>query len=84
MKKLLALVLALIMALTAAAAFADDADWTAADYLAHADIRTVLEKDYTGKTVILHSNEKSAGRKSSWPTSAISARAMFMSATARV
>ena len=57
MKKLLALVLALIMALTAAAAFADDADWTAADYLAHADIRTVLEKDYTGKTVILHSND---------------------------
>ena len=57
MKKLLALLLALMMALTAAAAFAEDTDWTAADYLAHADIRTELEKDYTGKTVILHSND---------------------------
>ena len=60
MKKLLALVLALAMVLSMASAFADDAqaaDWTAEDYAAHADIRLELEKDYTGKTVILHSND---------------------------
>lgn len=60
MKKLLALVLALMMALTMSASFAEgaeEADWTKADYLAHADIRDALASDYTGKTVILHSND---------------------------
>ena len=56
MKKLLALLLALIMALTVTAAFADD-DWNEADFAAHADFRGELAKDYTGKTVILHSND---------------------------
>ncbi len=57
MRKLLSLILALAMVLTAAAAFAEDADWSAADYAAHADIRYGLAGDYTGKTVILHSND---------------------------
>ena len=57
MKKLLSLILALAMILSVAAAFAEDADWTAAEYAAHADIRYELAKDYTGKTVILHSND---------------------------
>lgn len=56
MKKLLALLLALIMALTVTAAFADE-DWDEATFAAHADFRTELAKDYTGKTVILHSND---------------------------
>ena len=60
MKKLLSLVLALVMVLTMTAVFAEgteEADWTAAEYAAHADIRYTLDKDYTGKTVILHSND---------------------------
>ena len=57
MKKLLSLILALAMVLSVTAAFAEDADWTAADYAAHADIRYELANDYTGKTVILHSND---------------------------
>ncbi len=60
MKKLLSLILALAMVLSAAAALAEatgDGYWRVADYLAHADIRYDLEKDYTGKTVILHSND---------------------------
>ena len=60
MKKLFALLLALMMALTATAVFAEAAgetDWTADDYAAHAALREALEKDYTGKTVILHSND---------------------------
>ena len=56
MKKLLALLLALMMALTVTAAFADD-DWDEATFAAHADFRTELAKDYAGKTVILHSND---------------------------
>ena len=56
MKKLLALLLALIMALTVTAVFADD-DWDEAAFAAHADFRTELAKDYTGKTIILHSND---------------------------
>lgn len=60
MKKLIALILALTMVLSLTAAFAEaagDANWTKAEYLAHADIRYDLDKDYTGKTVILHSND---------------------------
>ena len=56
-KKLLALLLALAMLLSVTAAFAEDEDWTAADYAAHADIRYQIAADYTGKTVILHSND---------------------------
>ncbi|MCR5566303.1 MAG: bifunctional metallophosphatase/5'-nucleotidase [Clostridiales bacterium] len=55
MKKLLALVLSLCLLLGCCAAFAED--WTAADYAAKADFRYELGKDYTGKTVILHSND---------------------------
>ena len=60
MKKLLALILALAMLLGVTAAFAEAAgeeNWTANEYLAHADIRYDLDADYTGKTVILHSND---------------------------
>ena len=57
MKKLLALVLSLCLILGCCAAFAEDADWTSADYSAHADIRYELASDYTGKTVILHTND---------------------------
>ena len=60
MKKLVALMMALVLALTMMSAFAEDAgtpDWSLSDYAAHADIRTELAKDYTGKTVILHSND---------------------------
>ena len=60
MKKLLALILALMMALTMTAAFAEgaeEADWTAADYAKAADIRYELAGDYTGKTVILQSGD---------------------------
>ena len=59
MKKLLSLVLALALVLTVFTAFAEDAeaDWSGADYAAQADIRYELGKDYTGKTVILHSND---------------------------
>jgi len=58
MKKLLSLLLALCMALTLTAAFAEEGtDWTKEEYLANADIRTATAGDYTGKTVILHSND---------------------------
>ena len=60
LRKLFALILALAMALTAASVFAEgaeEADWTGADYAAHADIRLELLKDYTGKTVILQSGD---------------------------
>ncbi len=57
MKKLLSLVLALALALTMTFAFAEDADWSAADYAANAYLCFELSKDYTGKTVILHSND---------------------------
>ena len=60
MKKLVALILALILALTATAAFAEatgTVDWDKAAYEAHANLCKALEKDYTGKTVILHSND---------------------------
>ena len=56
MKKLLALLLSLCL-LLGCTAFAEDADWTVADYSAHADYRAELASDYTGKTVILHSND---------------------------
>ena len=58
MKKFLSLLLALCMALTLAVSFAEEAaDWTKAEYRAAADIRTSTASDYTGKTVILHSND---------------------------
>ncbi len=58
MKKLISLLLALVMALSLTTVFAEDAaDWTKAQYAAAADIRTELAGDYTGKTVILHSND---------------------------
>jgi len=59
MKKLLALLLALCMMMSFACAeeTAEVADWTGADYTAAADIRTDISGDYTGKTVILHSND---------------------------
>ena len=59
-KKILSLLLALAMVLTAAAAFAEEekpAMWGDAEYTAHADFRTELDKSYEGKTVILHSND---------------------------
>ena len=57
MKRLLAMMLALMMALTATAAFAEEPDWTADVYKAHANLVYELNQDYTGKTVILHSND---------------------------
>ena len=57
MRKLLSLLLALCLLLGCCAAFAEEADWTAADYAAAADIRYELASDYTGKTVILHTND---------------------------
>ena len=57
MKKLLSLLLALAMILAVAATSAEEADWSDAEYAAHADFRYELAKDYTGKTVILHSND---------------------------
>ena len=59
-KKLVALILALMLALTATVAFAEApglVDWDKAAYEAHANLRKALDKDYTGKTVILHSND---------------------------
>ena len=52
MKKLFAVLLSLCLLAGCCAAFAED--W---DYAANADIRYELGKDYTGKTVILHSND---------------------------
>ena len=59
-KKLLSLLLALAMVLAMTPVFAEqapEADWDGATYAAHADIRYELAGDYTGKTVILHSND---------------------------
>lgn len=57
MKKLVSLLLALCMLLGIAPAFAEEADWSKPEYLAAADIRTETLTDFTGKTVILHSND---------------------------
>ena len=57
MRKLLGILLSLCLLLGCCAAFAEDADWSAADYAAHANLQYELAKDYTGKTVILHSND---------------------------
>ena len=57
MKKLVSLLLALCMLLGIAPAFAEEADWSKVEYLAAADIRTETLTDFTGKTVILHSND---------------------------
>ena len=60
MKKLLSLLLALAMLLSVTAAFGEpavDANWGKEEYAENADIRTKLADDYTGKTVILHSND---------------------------
>ncbi len=53
-KKILSLALASTLALSAGAAFAD---WGEAEYEAAAKICTEFGEDYTGKTVILHSND---------------------------
>ncbi|MBQ9252657.1 MAG: bifunctional metallophosphatase/5'-nucleotidase [Clostridia bacterium] len=50
MKRIIALILALCMALSLSFAFAEDGGVAA-------DIRTATASDYTGKTVILHSND---------------------------
>ena len=57
MRKLLGILLSLCLLLGCCAAFAEDADWSAADYAAQANLQYELAKDYTGKTVILHSND---------------------------
>ncbi len=59
MKKVLALLLALVTALTITSSFAEDTEvyWGKEEYAAHADLRYDLGQDYTGKTVILHSND---------------------------
>ena len=59
MKKLLAMVLALALVLTMTVAFTEgaEADWTLEDYAAKANLQYTLAGDYTGKTVILHSND---------------------------
>ena len=61
MKKLVALLLALAMLLSLTAAFAEEeavlADWGPEEYAANADIRYEFAKDYTGKTIILHTND---------------------------
>ena len=59
MKKILSLILALAMMLTAAVVFAEgeEADWSSAEYAAHANYVDSLAKSYEGKTVILHSND---------------------------
>ena len=60
MKKLFALILTLAMILGMTGAFAEAAGnevWNETEYLAHADIRYDLDRDYSGKTVILHSND---------------------------
>ena len=56
MKKWISLLMALCLLLTMTSAFAEG-DWTAAEFRAAADVRTELASDYTGKTVILHSND---------------------------
>ena len=56
MKKILSLFLVLAMILTVTSVFAED-EWGEAEFAAHADIRYGLASDYTGKTIILHSND---------------------------
>ena len=60
MKKLVSLLLVLCMMMGLPFAFAEDAwkdTWTSEQFTAAADIRTDIAADYTGKTVILHSND---------------------------
>ena len=57
MRKLLGILLSLCLLLGCCAGFAEEADWSSADYAAKANIQYELAKDYTGKTVILHSND---------------------------
>lgn len=59
MKKLVSLLLVLCLALGLTASFAEDYKdtWTEDDFIAAADIRTTTATDFTGKTVILHSND---------------------------
>ena len=57
MKKLVSLFLALCLVLSLSAAFAEEADWSAQQFADAADVRTEVTGDYTGKTVILHSND---------------------------
>ena len=58
MRKFAALFLSLCLLLSLSPVFAERADdWSKEEYAAHADIRTETAADYTGKTVILHSND---------------------------
>ena len=57
MKKIVSLLLALCIMLSLSLSFAEEEDWTGEQFAAAADIRTVTAGDYTGKTVILHSND---------------------------
>ncbi|MBR6966379.1 MAG: bifunctional metallophosphatase/5'-nucleotidase [Clostridia bacterium] len=56
MKKILSLILVLVMVFTAASVFAEE-EWSEAEFAAHADIRYDIAGDFTGKTVILHTND---------------------------
>jgi len=56
MKKLISLLLALCLVLSLTPVFAEE-DWNGAQFAAAADVRTELGSDYSGKTVILHSND---------------------------
>ena len=53
-RKILSLALALVMALSVSAAFAD---MTGGEYAAAAAVKTELAESYEGKTVILHTND---------------------------
>jgi len=59
MKKIVSLFLTLCMLLSLSFSFAEELKdtWTPDDYTAAADIRTETASDFTGKTVILHSND---------------------------
>ena len=58
MKRWISLLLALCMALSLSLSFAESAEtWTEESLEAAADIRTSVAGDYTGKTIILHSND---------------------------
>ena len=53
-RKILSLAMALVMLLSASAAFAD---MTGDEYAAAANVKTELAESYEGKTVILHTND---------------------------
>ena len=58
MKKLISLLLALCLVFSLSLSFAEGAEeWPEEKFTEAADIRTSIADDYTGKTVILHSND---------------------------